>query len=1104
MSIASTSTGVAAARKEEALWLLERLVPGSGVNNLHLAFRVAGGLDRTALRRALDFLVGRHEVLRRTYLAADTGLTRLTAADPVVPLDDADCPPGEVADRLAAFVTAPFALDGGPLLRALRLRCGADDVFCLVVHHLIFDTASAGVLAAELAEVYTAFAADHPVPAALAGPVPALAEAPATAASREYWRQRLRGVRPDRLGLACAEPPAPASPVAGGQVETALSAEAVRAVAELRRALRVPEAVVLLAAYVLLLEAHGAGPDIVVGTPLNVRGPDAPGAIGYHVNVAPLRIAVDRDAGFADLVRAARDAFFGALAHADVPVDDLLDQVPRAGGSWRHTVFRHVFNYVPGTDTARVRLAGVPAEPVPVRTGFSKFDLEFFLLPGADGVRLRAAYNAGALAEADVRAVVARYDALLTALAGDPARPVGAFPVWHRGDHEVIDTANRTAGPRPVYTVPAAVAAAATATPRAVALVDGDRRVSYAVLWAAAVGVRDRLVAAGVGRGDVVALLADRGAELAAAVLGVWLAGAVYLPLDPEHPEQRLTHQLADSGAAAVLAGPGARLPAGHRGPVLPISEPAGGVGAGGTRSGGTEGGGFEGGGVGSGGFGAGGVGSGGVGAGGIGSGGTEGGGFGGGGTGSGGTGADSAETGSTKAGSAGPGAPPEVSVVGSDPAYLIYTSGSTGRPKGTVIDHGALANLIGHFSAELGAAASTALWSTTFSFDISALELFTPLVTGGLVVAAPDEARVDGRVLADLLDRHGVTLVQGTPTTWRLVLDEVGGHLAGRSVLCGGEPLPPPLAHRLLATGCELRNVYGPTETTIWSTGGRVERVGDRVPVGAPIANTEVFVIDDHGRELPVGVTGELCIAGAGVAVGYHARPDLTAERFREHPRHGRHYRTGDLARWLPDGTLELVGRADRQVKLRGHRIELGEVEAVLLAHPAVRGAAVLVLDGSGGDGTLVAAVEADEAPGLADELRAHALAELPKAAVPQDFAFLDRLPSTGNDKLDYPALARDLAGRRVVDVGVDHADPLVATVLGLFAELLGRGDVTPATNFFAHGGHSLLGAKLAQRLKGATGVRVRLADVFEHPTPRGLAEHVRSAETPGGSPPG
>jgi acyl-CoA synthetase (AMP-forming)/AMP-acid ligase II len=324
--------------------------------------------------------------------------------------------------------------------------------------------------------------------------------------------------------------------------------------------------------------------------------------------------------------------------------------------------------------------------------------------------------------------------------------------------------------------------------------------------------------------------------------------------------------------------------------------------------------------------------------------------------------------------------------------------------------------------------------------------------------------------------------------------------------VLCGGEALPSALARKLVATGADLRNVYGPTETCIWSTSGRITADGaDRITVGRPIRETTLFIAAPDGRELPVGVTGELCIAGQGVALGYHERPELNAERFGDHPRHGRFYRTGDLARWLPDGTVEVLGRGDRQIKLRGNRIELGEIEVVLAAHPAVRAAAVVLVGDPAVDGVLMAWLETgpsddDTIAEVLTEVARHGRENLPGAAVPAALLPIAKLPTNVSQKVDYPALTRAAAERRagvVAEVAeVEHDDELTRRIIGLWREALGRSDVDASTNFFSHGGHSLLGARLVQRVEEETGLAVRLVNLFAHPTPATLAALLRERD--------
>jgi amino acid adenylation domain-containing protein len=435
--------------------------------------------------------------------------------------------------------------------------------------------------------------------------------------------------------------------------------------------------------------------------------------------------------------------------------------------------------------------------------------------------------------------------------------------------------------------------------------------------------------------------------------------------------------------------------------------------------------------------------------------------------------------------------------------AYVIYTSGSTGSPRGVVVSHRNLANLVSDFAERLGVTADDpVLWSTTTTFDISGLELFLPLSTGGPAVVAGSESQTRPRELLELVAKHDVSVVQGTPTFWRLAVAAMAGdELRGRIVLCGGEPMSAALARAMAGTGCRLFNVYGPTETTIWSTIAEIAaEVADPVPIGVPIANTGVFILDEHGAELPPGLLGELCIAGTGVSSGYLNRPELTGQRFASSPKWGRYYRTGDLARWRADGVLELFGRNDRQVKLRGHRIELPEVEAVLLGHADVADAALVVVGDPQSDAELRAFVQpaTAAAPGLPERLWPYLAERLPSYSLPSKLAVLAEFPVSPNGKTDYPALrALDVTASTAASEGSAEdeadADPdLTRQLLALWRDTLRCPALGERDHFFLNGGHSLLAAQLADRITESAGRDISLRMVFDYPTPRQLSAHL------------
>ena len=1016
-----SSSRTPATSKEKALWLLEKLVPNSGINNVGIAVQVDGRLRADALQVSIAVMVGRYETLRTVFLAADAELVKelVSADDLKVEIEQLQLSGDQLGKDLSAFVGRPFDLDGRALLRAGIAAHPDGDIFCVAVHHLVFDAISTAIFMRALIPVYDALAADLPVPPQARTPVPPLHEPGPRADGLAYWRENLRGFVPDGLDLWCGSPRAHHPLMSGETVTHALSAEALSAVQRLQREVRAPVATLLLAAYYALLASHGAGPDLVIGSPLDVRGPQLPDAIGYHVNVVPLRLHVDFAEGFRQLARRTRDTFLAAMAHADVSVDDLSAELPRAGSSWQTTLYRHMFNYLPEMASGDFTIDGMAARLLAPENGSSKFDFELFVMPSKTEIRLRARYCSEILARADVEALLRRYEAILIEAGRDADRSVGALAGWSGLDRRVIDMANATARPIEPATVLSAFRARVLAAPQAPAVVDDGHTLVYRQVWAAAVAVRDLLSSSGIGPGDVVAVAGPRGREVIAGALGVWLAGAAYLPLDPEQdaPARRLAH----AKAKAVLTGTGVRLPPGDGlPPVLPLTaataEPA------------------------------------------I---------------------ADE---------------PSEATQVIDPlaPACLIYASGPAGPPAATVLSHQGLANMVSHFAGELAAGPGTGtLALADFSSAGSLLELFLPLSSGGRVVVAPDEARMDASALRTLIERHDVAIVQVPPGSPARVLDEAAAARPGLRIVARAQEIPAALVRRFLAAGCRLHSVYGGAETTGWAMSGCVE--GETgLTRGRPIANMRAFVLAPDGRELPIGVRGELCLAGTGVALGPHDE-----RRFPRRDGYGRYCRTGELASWRPDGTVERLGQITRQVIIAGSPVNLSEVDAVLLDHEGVRATVALTVPSAREGDVLVAFAEVARDANLAGPLRGHALASLPPAAVPGHVFCVDALPRDADGQVDHDVLTRLALERldREPEPGLDAGEPLVRELLVLWRQLL-KVDVTPQTVFFAAGGHSLLAAKLAQDVEALTGIHLELPEVFNHPTPSALAARIRAID--------
>lgn len=1014
-------------RRQYAFWILQQLVPGTAVSNLSVPFRTTAPLRWWPLHAAVNHLVRRHPALRTRFPAANgVPVRHVSAPDDVqVTVEVAACPVDDLSRRLHEAARQPFDLGTDLPLRLFlfNLDDGGSAVL-LVVHHVVTDARSITLLMDELARSYDGIADGSGIPADLRDELPAPVQPEARPEDARFWADHLRGVDPGQMVLPWARP-SPARPTfAGATMVTSLAPRTVSAVATLRRALGSTENLILLAAFYLSLFRHGAGPDMVVGVPVT-RSTRPGDGIDFAVSTMPLRVTLDPKASFAQLTRQVRDAFLAGAQHASVSVEDLLVDVGHHSTDWWAPLFRHLYNYRSGDET-NVRIAGERPRFLDLLRDESRLDIQLNVIGGSQQPPvLITNFSTEVHDRADVAAFLSRMEALLHSAAAQPDRPIGELDMLTDAERSVLATANDTArADHPNRTIPEAVA---SADPEAVAVVGPDRTMSYRELVTTAHQVAAELRARGVRDGDVVALALPRGAAMAAAVLGVWGAGACYLPLDGEHPEQRLAYQLADARARLVVTGPGAgdRFPAGA--PVVTWSE----------------------------------------------------------------------LTEPSRPAPQAALATPELDA----PAYVIYTSGSTGQPRGVVVTHRNLANVVFDFADRLGVTANDAvLWATTTAFDISGLELFLPLATGGPVVVAGPDAQTRPRELLELVVKHDVSVVQGTPTFWQRAVGEVSGdELRGRTVLCGGEPMSAALASRLRATGCRLFNVYGPTETTIWSTVAEIRgEVSDPVPVGRPIANTCVVIVDRYGAELAAGLVGEVCITGTGVSAGYLRRPELTADRFRSSPRWGRYYRTGDLGRWRADGVLELLGRTDRQVKLRGQRIELAEIEAVLREHAEVADAAVVLVGDPQDDGELRAFTR--PVPGAATatlpaRLWSRLRERLPRYALPARVMVLDEFPVTPNGKVDHAALrsldvttATTAPPHRDED-GPDPHPELTRRLLELWRDTLGRPGLGERDHFFLNGGHSLLAARLADRVTAEVGRQVPVRMIFDHPTARQLS---------------
>jgi len=1090
---------------QQRLWFLEQLQPGLGFNHIHAAIRVEGDLDVPAIRRALTEILRRHESLRTRFALVD-GSPVQTVAEPYefplpatdlrhVPADELDA---EVHRRAMEEANHPFDLARDPLFRGQLLVLGAGShALFLTMHHIISDGWSIGVMIQELAALYEAFRDGRP------SPLPELSlQYPDYAAWQreyltgavlerqlDYWRGRLGGA-PD-LELRTDRPRPAVQTFRGESHWFTVPAAETAALHALSKGLNATLFMVGLAAFQALLARYAGQDDIVVGSPIaNRTRREIEEIVGFFVNTLVLRGDVSGDPTFRELVGRVREAALGAYAHQDLPFEKLVDEVQPERDLSRNPLFQVMFalQNAPGSE---LELPGLRLTWEPPKSGTSKFDVMLWAQERDGELNACFEYNTDLFDPPSIHRMERHFRRVLTAVLADPDVLVSQLPLVTDEERALLAAWNDTgeAFGEAGATLHGLVEARAARTPDAVAVVFGGETLTYAELDAQAsllaAALRDR----GVGPETRVGVCLERSPELVVALLGVLKAGGAYVPLDPDYPADRLAYMAEDSAAPVLLTQERlrGRVPASGAtvlcvdvapsppGPLSPASGRKGEndmpEGEGRTEPGG-------------------------------------------------GSPPPPAPPPQAREGSTtlpprtsspppvgegwrvapgwGAAAAPSVEVSPDSLAYVIYTSGSTGRPKGAMNAHRGIVNRLLWMQRQYGLTPDDrVLQKTPFSFDVSVWELFWPLIAGArLVLARPDGHR-DPLYLSELIGQEGVTTLHFVPSMLQAFLDAGEPERCGsvRRVVCSGEALGAEVRDRFFdrLPGAELHNLYGPTEAAVDVTFHACERGRPVVPIGRPVANTRVHVLDARLGETPVGVPGELFIAGTQVGRGYLGRPELTAERFLPDPfgaePGARMYRTGDRARWTSSGEVEFLGRLDEQVKVRGHRIELGEVESALLRQPGVREAVAVAREDAPGHTRLVAyVVTGPQGAAVVPELRGRLKEELPEYMVPSAFVVLDALPVTPNGKLDRAALPAPEWTLAEDGPRVAPRDEVEETLAGIWCGVLRLDRVGVHDNFFELGGDSILSIQVISRAAQA-GIRLSPRQVFQHPTVAELA---------------
>ncbi|MGW5860731.1 amino acid adenylation domain-containing protein [Streptomyces sp. NPDC055239] len=1043
---------------QQRLWFLHQLDPQAAAYHISVAVRLDGALDSRALHGALADVVARHESLRT--------LVKVSGGEPFqAVLGSGDARPGmpvtvleeqALAQALRAASGQPFDLEREIPLRAELFRLAEDrHTLLITVHHIAADGWSMGPLAQDVAGAYAARTSGRS-PSWTGLPVQytdyalwqrELLGDPADPASLSagqlaYWTTQMSGA-PQETPLPADRPRPAVSTGAGGVVTFQVPADTAAAVGRLARTSATSTFMVLHAALTALLHRTGAGEDITIGTPVAGRTDEVlEPLVGFFVNTLVLRTGVQPEMTFRELLAHARETDLAAYAHQELPFERLVEALQPTRSLARHPLFQ-VMLTLNNTRPPRLDLPGLRARMEGVDTGGAKFDLSFGFTertgaaPGEETLDATLEFSRDLFDQDTAHRITQWFLRLLDLAVGQPDIRVADLALIDEDEQARLlapgHESEPASGPASVLDRFAETVAAARSGDIAVTAPDG--RISFSELDARSERIAALLGETGARSGDVVAVLLPRSVDSIATLLGVLKAGCVYAPIDDSLPQGRIDAVLDDAGPRFVVTAGATAHRVGATWPQLVL---------------------------------------------------------------------DSTESARFLTAPHIPA--PTVSPAPGSAAYLIHTSGSTGRPKGVLVGHGSLARLLEHHRRQVFGPAVRAsgerrlqvALTAALSFDAS-LDPVLWMIDGHQLHVLDDLTRRDSEALVDAVRDQRLDVLESTPTHVRQLLDAglfAPGPRHRPSVLVlGGEAVPQALWNALREVpDVRCWNFYGPTEATVDTLVAPLADT-DRPVLGTPVTGTRAYLLDARLRPVPVGVVGDLYLAGDSLALGYHGRPAETARGFVPDPNGpagARMYRTGDRARYGRDGALEFAGRSDGQVKVRGFRVEPDEVAAVLEAHPDVVQAAVIAHDGGPAGTRLAAYLVLSEAPGDLAGIQAHAGRNLPAYMVPTSCQSLDRIPLTPSGKLDRKALPDPAPSARADTAGRGPRNPREDVLCTLFAEVLGVEQALIDDDFFALGGHSLLATRLIGRIRTALGVEVSIRSLFEAPTVAALAERL------------
>ena len=1031
---------------QQQFWLLNQLQPDSSAYNIPSVFCIRGNLNISALEKSINKIISRHEIFRTVFAVNNSEIIQIISPEiylSIVVENIDDQQENEfntiIEQKINDEVRLPFNLFQGPLIRVKVLSLSENNYILLILmHHIIIDLRTKDLFVNELSDIYSVYIDKSSF----------FPDDPRTQYSQyalwqknrlnsevynnscAYWKKQLGG-KNDFLDLPVDKQRPSIQSFNGTAQKIHIPKSLTKELKEFSRKNRVNIYLTLLTAYAILLFRYTRQTDITIGVPLtNRRHDDYKNTMGCFINILPIFINLEDNPTFCECLRRIRIAMLGAHRNQEIPFESIVNELqPKRDDSY-NPLFQTGFTF---EHPMKLKLYELDVTSLATHSGGSQLDLFAIFWERQDGIHGFFEYNTDLFSSHTINRIINNYIKLLNSSLTAADQTISTLPFLSETEQKqiIVDWNKTETEFPPTCCVHELFEKQVNQSPAAIAIIFEEKHLTYLELNQKANQLANYLCEAGIKVNDLVGIFMERSLEMVVALLGILKAGGIYVPIDPEFPEKRISYMIKHSQVSILLTQDHLKteLPE-CKASIIPIDTNWKTIGNNSKKN-------------------------------------------------------------------------PVIKTGPDNLAYVIYTSGSTGKPKGVQVQHSAVVNFLFSMSQKPGLnSKDTLLAVTTLSFDISVLEIFLPLAVGAKTVIADRNTVLDGTLLLKAIYRYNVNVLQATPVTWRLLIEAGWKGNNNFKVLCGGEALSKDLAAKLTNISSNVWNMYGPTETTVWSACNKLSTNDKIIHVGKPVANTKTYILDENMLPVPIGVSGELYIGGAGVTQGYYKQIELTAVQFISNPfstdSDEKLYKTGDIARYHYNGNIEILGRSDFQLKIRGYRIEPGEIETVLNTHPAIEQAVIIAHEYAPGDQRLIAYYVSNKVqPPIMPALDKYLIDKLPKYMIPSIFIFVETMPLTPNGKINRKALPEpDYKRPEIVQKYVSPKSELEKSISEIWCKVLKFDRVGIHDRFFEIGGDSFLAMQVIGHIEKKLDKNISILKLFQFPTISALSEFLENGK--------